>query len=91
MSELKTFNTSALAELLHTTPNGICVLRYKIRKGKLPASALPKQLDLPSRIPLWDARDVQRWLDAHRPSQVGRPTKAEQIVRRQACSGEGRP
>ncbi|MDZ4254939.1 MAG: hypothetical protein U1A72_20400 [Sulfuritalea sp.] len=84
MEEIKLFDTASLADLFKTTPNALYLIGSKIRRGILPATALPKPLSLPSRRMLWDARDVQRWLDVHRPSRVGHPTKLEQIAKRQA-------
>lgn len=88
MEDIKLFDTDSLADLLKTTPNALYLIGSKIRRGLLPATALPKPLSLPSRRTLWDARDVQRWLDVHRPSRVGHPTKLEQIANRQRQVGE---
>lgn len=86
MDVIKIYDTESLAALLHRTTNAIYVLHSRIRRGLMPANALPKPLSLPSRRPLWDARDVQRWLDVHRPSRVGHPTKLEQIEKRRAAA-----
>lgn len=85
---LKLYDAAGLGAELRKTQNAIYVLMSRIRRGQAPADALPQPLSLPGRRYLWDQRDVQRWLDAHRTPRVGRPPKVEVIAKRQASGGE---
>lgn len=94
MDAIKLYDAAGLAVELHKTPNAIYLLQSRIRRGLAPANALPRPLSLPGRRYLWDQRDVQRWLDAHRAPARGRPTKLEQIAKRAASAtqaGEVQP
>lgn len=65
LSELDDFTVltdEMLGQYLHLRPEGVRTRRHNIKRGQLPANALPPALAIPDVRPRTLARDLKRWL-----------------------------